>query len=603
MKIAKLLLMLTVVLMLVLAGCTAAPPSTGAAGAQTGDAEAPAGAPVQDAGRNTTLIVQLDGGRLVNPEMFNPFIPGARRDQGLHNAMWEPLFILNYQSGEIEPWLGESFTPNETQDVWTLTLQEGAYWSDGEPVTSDDVIFTINMLIENAPTLTDSGAMQQWVQELNRVDDRTVEFVLTAPNPRFQLSYFSVKIYTGLSIVPEHIWSGQDPTTFTNYDPEQGWPVFSGQFKLENVNENEAVYVRDDNWWGAATGFQPLPAIEKLLFVVTGTEEQASGMMAQHNLDYVNIMQLGAYKALAERDPNIKSWAEPPLYTWVDPCTIELVINHTVEPWNDKDMRWVLNYALNRQTVIDIGYEGAGMLTRLAVPKYPKMVEFEQMLEDAGLFEQYPMGTWDAARAEEILTEKGYTMGSDGYWQRDGAPLSINLPMPDVGELPRVTRVVIELLQQFGIDATGTVVSNDVWWANLAMGQYDAQLGIQGCGSINEPYSHMAKYVGDMDIPIGERGNPVRWTGPAADAFAEIVGEMAALSPDDPRMGELWVEGMALWLEEAVAVPLVQNTGRLFVWDETYWTNWPSEDNPYIHGTLWWATDHAIWPQLQPVNP
>ena len=69
----------------------------------------------------------------------------------------EPLFILNYETGEIEPWLGESLTANDTLDVWTLKLRDGVKWSDGEAFNADDVVFSIQLLIDNAPNLNDSA--------------------------------------------------------------------------------------------------------------------------------------------------------------------------------------------------------------------------------------------------------------------------------------------------------------------------------------------------------------------------------------------------------------------------------------------------------------
>src|SRR5215213_6636668 len=56
---------------------------------------------------------------LPNPTNFNWLVPGTNRNQGAHQALWEPLFILNYETGEIQPWLAETFTPNESLDVWT----------------------------------------------------------------------------------------------------------------------------------------------------------------------------------------------------------------------------------------------------------------------------------------------------------------------------------------------------------------------------------------------------------------------------------------------------------------------------------------------------
>ncbi|NCC32591.1 MAG: hypothetical protein EOM24_11315, partial [Chloroflexia bacterium] len=96
--------------------------------------------------RAQTVIFDMLSGTVDEPEQWNPFARNARLDKGLHQAMIEPLFILNYESGVIEPWLGERMDPNPEQDVWMLTLRKGVRWSDGEPLTSEDVVFSINLL-------------------------------------------------------------------------------------------------------------------------------------------------------------------------------------------------------------------------------------------------------------------------------------------------------------------------------------------------------------------------------------------------------------------------------------------------------------------------
>ena len=74
---------------------------------------------------------------------------------------------------------------------------------------------------------------------VEKIDDLTIQFNLKEPNPRFQLDHFAVKIWGSVNIVPEHIWNGVDPLTFKNYDPAQGWPVFTGPYTLETVSETE----------------------------------------------------------------------------------------------------------------------------------------------------------------------------------------------------------------------------------------------------------------------------------------------------------------------------------------------------------------------------
>jgi len=339
------------------------------------EAAAPAAEDYTKAARNETVIFDIDGGRVISPDLWNPYVPARRMDQGFHQAIIEPLFMLNYQTGEIMPWLGESFTANETNDEWTLKLREGVEWSDGMPLTADDVVFTIQMLIDNAPELSDSAAMKDWIKSVEKVDDLTVKFTLTRPNPRFQLDYFSVRIWGSVNIVPKHIWEGQDPLTFKNYDPAKGWPVFTGPYLLSTISENEFSYVRNDNWWGAKSGWKELPKPKKLIWTWAGPEETRAALMAEGNLDSLMDITLGALQALQARNPNVITWFKEMPMAWVpDPCSRTFAFNTTVAPWDDPEMRWAINYAINRDQIVEIAYEGTTLKSKHFFPQYPRWI-------------------------------------------------------------------------------------------------------------------------------------------------------------------------------------------------------------------------------------
>ncbi len=202
-----------------LAGCEGASPEPGP------------GAGGKDGPRAKVVVWDM-ASRVQSPDLWNPIVPGMRDDNGFESALMEPLFILNYETGEIEPWLGESLVPNDTLDVWTLKIRPDVTWSDGEDFDANNVVFTISLLKDGPAELSNAGPMREWVKSVTRRDKLTVVFTLTKPNPRFQLDYFSVQIYGCVPILPEHIWRGKDPLTFKNYDPQQGWPVFTGPYKL-----------------------------------------------------------------------------------------------------------------------------------------------------------------------------------------------------------------------------------------------------------------------------------------------------------------------------------------------------------------------------------
>jgi peptide/nickel transport system substrate-binding protein len=563
-------------------------------------------AAVAEAERRKTVIFDIDGGRVVDPELWNPFVPGSRRDHGFHQAMIEPLFILNYETGEFIPWLGESFEANETNDVWTLKLREGVKWSDGEDFNADDVVFSVNMLLDNAPDLNDSAALQQWIASVEKVDDLTIQFNLTKPNPRFQLDYWSVRIWGGPNIVPEHIWKDQDPLTFKYYDPAQGWPVFTGPYKLESVGETEFVYVRDDNWWGAAAGFKELPKPERLIWTWYGPEETRTAAMANNGLDSMMDVTLGALLALQQRNPSVMSHFSQAPYAWVpDPCSRTFEFNHTKEPWNDKDMRWALNYAINRDEIVAIAYEGTTFPSRHFFPAYPPLDRYVDLLEEAGLYDEYPLMEHNPDKAKELIESKGYTMNEGtGYYEKDGQELTLDITTHEAFiEKQRIAQVMVEELQSIGINASTRNEAGNTWNDNFAFGEFESRMGWQTCGSVNEPWASLNTFNTSWLLPVGERasGNQWRWSGDAADQFSAIVDEIGVLPLGDPAIDDMFVEAMDLWFQELPVIPITQ-AKKIIPFDETYWTGWPTADNPYIHPPTWWQSTHVIIHELEPAQ-
>lgn len=556
----------------------------------------------QEITREETVIFDIDGGRVENPELWNPYVPGNRRDHGFHQAMMEPLFILNYETGEYTPWLGESMTANETLDVWTLKLRSGVEWSDGVPFTADDVVFTIEMLLkpENL-TLSDAGSMQNWVKSVTKVDDLTVEFALTDVNPRFQLDYFSVRIWGGVNISPKHIWEGQDPMTFTNYDPEKGWPVYTGPYTLESVSNTEFGYVRNDNWWGAKTGVFKLPAPKRLIWTWAGPEEARAALMADNGLDSLMDITLGTFLAMKEKNPNVIAWLPDLPYVTLDPCPRNFEFNTTDAIWGNKNLRWAVNYAIDRNEIIQIAYEGTSVPSRAPFPAYAPLNRYVDLLDAEGVFTEYPLWTHDSAKAEELIQAEGWTKGSDGYYAKDGVQLALDITTHEAFiEKQRIAAVIVEQLQRVGINASTRNEAGSTWDDNFRRGNFQARMGWQNCGSVNEPWASMDTMNGSWAMPVGELANfnGWRWNNPD---YSSLVDQIGVLPLGDAAIDPLFVEAMKIYYSELPTLPISQ-ARKLIPYSTTYWTNWPTAENNYISSWTWWQSTHAILQQIQPAG-
>jgi len=547
-----------------------------------------------DVAREDTVIFDIDSSDVPNPTNFNPEVPGTNKNQGAHQAMWEPLFILNYETGKIQPWLAESFTPNDKQDVWTLKLRDGATWSDGVPFTADDVDFTINMLLnDKTDSLSDAPGMQQWVSSVKKIDNLTEEFDLKAPDPRFQLDYFSVRIWGSLDILPKHVWEGQDPFTFTFYDQAKGWPIGTGPYKLTSAAPTQFVWDRDDNWWGAKTGFHALPEPKRLIWVIAPSEDQKALLLSTHQLDSAMNISLGAYQAVQAKNPNVIAWHKDLPYAWADPCPRELNLNTTVAPWTDPNMRKAISLIIDRSKNIEIAYEGTTTASQTMFVQYGGMAPYITAIVNAG----YGISpTADVAGGQKLIEAAGYVKGSDGMYAKDGKNLSLNIQVStDTVEYARSTNVIVEELRAAGVDATSQPLTGSTASNNENQGTFEGSWGLESCGSVNEPWVSMDTLNPNWLQPVGTRANHdlVRWSGDGATAYGKIVDQIGTLPLGDPQIPGLVTQAYKYVFDETPVIPLVQ-AEKLVPFDTTYWTNWPTAENNYNHPATWWNSTHQI---------
>lgn len=560
--------------------------------------------------REDTVIFDIDGGNatIPNPNNFNNLAPGgisAGRNTGYHQAVNEPLFILNYETGEIQPWLGESFTANDTLDVWTLKIRDGVKWSDGEAYNADDVVFSVNLRLgDTTVSLADAAGLQQWIDSVEKIDDLTVQFNLKNPNPRFQLDFFSVRIWGSFLVLPEHVWANEDPFTFTFFDLEKGWPMGTGPYKMVSASENEFIYDRDDNWWGAATGWKPLPEPQRLIWVATGSDDVRSLLAIENELDSIMDITLGAFQVIQAQNPNIIAWKSELPYTWLDPCPRQMSINHTIAPWDDAEMRWALNYAMDRDQIVRISYEGTTIPSRSMFVEYGGLINpYISSLESAGLTLSFSA---DVEAAQAIFESKGYALNGSGIYEKDGQELAINIQAHEgFIEKRRIAENLVEQYRQAGIAATQSNVAGGTWEDNKAFGNFEAVLDWDSCSSVNEPWASMNRYNESFYAPIGERApgnnNFVRWTGEGNARYSELVNQIGVLPIGDEAILPLFMEAMEIWHAELPFIPITQ-AKKLVPFNTTYWTGWPTAENNFNHPATWWQSTHQIIHELVKVQ-
>jgi peptide/nickel transport system substrate-binding protein len=269
-----------------------------------------------------------------------------------------------------------------------------------------------------------------------------------------------------------------------------------------------------------------------------------------------------------------------------------LTLNTTIAPWDNKVMRHALSNAMNRRQIVDVVYEGAGgdsAVSNFIFPTYKALQPYHDAAKDI----LDPTIEYNPDKAHQLIESQGYTMGGDGHYVGpDGTTLSLDVVGPPFME--PWGRMVVQQLQAIGVDANLRLIEWGIFRDQTGRGQFQAATDWDGCGSVVEPWFGMNRYNKSWVNPIGTPGteyvdntnNAGRWSN---DQYSALMDQMGNLPLGDPQVMDLYKQALTIWADELPDIPLVQTPSYL-LFNQTYWTNWPTQDNPYVNGAFWHRT-------------
>ncbi len=588
---------LIVILALLVGACSApaAAPQASSGGEQSAapaadSAAAPAPGGLKEVPRNRTLKLMRGNppnGTHLDYELWNPYAIGANHQNGA-NIMYEPLAFYSAFADKELMWLAESYSYNEDSTELTIKTRQGVKWSDGEPFSAEDVAYTFTTLKELGSQVRWGTNVQQFVESAEAIDESTVLIKFIVPAPRF-FSFVSYKYDIGVYIVPKHIFEGQDWTTFRAFDLAKGWPVTTGPFQVVASSPEQKIYDRRDTWWAAEQGLAPMPEIERIVQLPDAAEQQQAQSLITNEIDTGFTLAPETFATIFDQNEKITTHAgrQAP-YGYLDWWPVSMYVNTTVAPFDNPDVRWALSLFINREQVVEVGWSGANTISRLPMPPYPPLQRYFNAVED--LLTQYNTSEYNPEKAGQLLEKAGYTKNGEGMWvDAAGETLKLDVFVPDF--LSGMGLVIVQQLKEQGIEVNPSNPPD--WPTRFEKGDYVAAFYGHG-GSVNDPYDTLNLYTSSSEnVPGAHQANFPRWSNPEYDKIVDEV--YVTPMTDTPKLEKLFHDAMAIWLPALPDIPLTELYHRIG-YNETYWTNWPTAENPYVNGASWHLTfEMVLW--------
>ena len=237
------------------------------------------------------------------PKTFNPFNCKDNISQTMAGVMYDGLLTSDPISGQPTQKLAKSFEILPDGKTYIVKLRHGITWSDGRPITADDVVFTWRDIILAGlgdTSTRDSMVIDGELPTVRKIDNYTVEFVTPKPFAPF------VRLLSA-SIAPKHVFAEavkKGETYFESFLSTTTKPkdfVVSGAFKLkEYIPAQRVVFERNPNYYEINTQNQKLPYLDKLVYLIVGDLNNEVLKFEAKEIDVITLQgsKVARYKAL-----------------------------------------------------------------------------------------------------------------------------------------------------------------------------------------------------------------------------------------------------------------------------------------------------------------
>lgn len=366
---------------------------------------------------NSSRLVQAI---LSDPKTFNAVL--SQESPNIFGLTYEGLVMENPLTGKIEPALAESWTISEDKLTIIFTLKNDLKWSDGEPLTVDDVVFTYNELYLNEEIPSNARDSLRIGQSkalpiVEKVNDTQVKFTIPEPFAPFLES-------TGLAILPKHILEEKVTTkggdgkplflSFWGVDTPPDQLVVNGAYKLKNyVTSQRIIFTKNPYYWQKDEQGNSLPYIEEVVWEIVESTDTSIVQFRSGGLDSISVTP--EYFSLLKKEENRGNFTIFNGGSAYGLTFMSFNLNQgsrdgkpLVDPikskwFNNVNFRRSIAYSINRERMINNIYRGLGEAQNSPISVQSPFYDSTIMSYD-----------YNPELAKELLLKEGFKYNEEG---------------------------------------------------------------------------------------------------------------------------------------------------------------------------------------------
>ncbi len=523
----------------------------------------------------------------------SPLNTGWNHQDG-YAILFEPAAFYAAHADKTYMWLVESYDMTPDAKQYTLHFRKGIMWSDGTPFTTADPLWSMNKL-KTVKGLQRGSTYVAEADSITATDDNTLVIKLNQPDFRFFFKSLTFRFDLGddTAILPSKYFkdvADADLPKFTFFDVAKGWPVTTGPYGMADSTDQATKFDIRPSWWAVKTGLVAKePDVWRLIALPYQNDTLGVQQIINNELDFTLDIRPMIMTSLLTQCDHVQTWTgRKPPFGYLDWWPISINFANNKPPFNDatngKKIRWAIAHAVNHQQLVDVAWVGAGKATSFIYPEFKHLTTYLDSIKD--IISANDPQEFSLDKSAALMKEAGYTKNKDGFYAKAGQPAEVFDVYGAVPLFADLCPVLAEQLRNAGFSCQHKAPT-DVWAASV---DGRAPLALFGHGgSTYDPYDTMNLYRKVNIAAPGQQSwsNIARWSTPEWEALVDQVNNTNPA--DDATMKDLFHKAMTIFYAELPDAPLVQWYHRIPM-NNTYWTNWPSQDNPYMNAALWHQT-------------